>query len=140
MHYANVNDMVSRFGETEMIHASDRGATNQIDATVVGNAINDAVAVIDGHLAGRYALPLSTVPAILTRLCCDLARYYLDDLTVPEKIQNNYDNAMNTLGDIAKGKMSLGLPRDTEAEQPGSDIEMQSAESVWSRSKSQGFI
>lgn len=140
MAYATVADMVARFGDVEMIHASDRDDNHQINTSVIEGAINDASDFIDGHLAGRYALPLQTSPKMLTRICCDIARFYLDDSTVTEKQQNAFDTAKSVLSKLADGRMSLGLPVDSQPEQTDGDIEMQSAGSVFGRNQSKSFI
>lgn len=44
---------------------------------MVDKAISHACQVADGYLAGRYALPLQSVPTLLNTWCGDIARYWL---------------------------------------------------------------
>lgn len=79
MAYATVNDMVQRFGETEMIRLSATADTLPVEpnAARIQVALDDATAVIETYLRQRYALPLSPVPREITRACCILARFDL---------------------------------------------------------------
>ena len=71
--------------------------------------MTDAAAEIDGYLAAVYALPLSTVPVVITRLACDMARYYLMGDRVTQAVGDRYKNAIAFLRAVADGKVSLGL-------------------------------
>ncbi|WP_026784216.1 gp436 family protein [Pleomorphomonas koreensis] len=79
MAYATLQDLIDRFGRTELVQLTDR--TNKpastIDESVVARALTDAEASINGYVARRYQLPLSNVPEALTKKACDIARYYL---------------------------------------------------------------
>lgn len=79
MSYATQQDLIDRYGETELIQLTDRVAIPPaaIDATVTARALDDAAATVDGYLRGRYALPLAATPPALTRVACDLARFFL---------------------------------------------------------------
>ncbi|SDH91923.1 DUF1320 domain-containing protein, partial [Roseospirillum parvum] len=68
--YATQADLEQRFGAQEI---ADLAYREEGDA--LGPALADATALIDGYLRGRYALPLSPVPALVTALACDLARF-----------------------------------------------------------------
>lgn len=79
MTYATQQDMVDRFGATELIQLTDRAAVPPvaIDATVLTRALADATAAIDGYLVRRYALPIAAPPPALVKVCADIARFYL---------------------------------------------------------------
>jgi phage gp36-like protein len=138
--YCTVNDLVSRFDLDELIQLTDSSGTGIIDADVVNAAILDASATIDGYIGGRYPLPLTAVPTVLTRICANVARYNLYDNSVTEVVQNNYTDALKFLMSVAKGDIRLGLSVD--AQQPESDslIVMESGGSVFNRNDSKGFI
>ena len=109
MPYCTQQNLIDRYGEDELIQLTDRTGTGLIDATVIAAAIADAGALLDGYLAGRYALPLASTPPILTNLACDLARYQLyDDATTPV-VQANRDSAIRYLEQVATGKIPLVL-------------------------------
>lgn len=137
--YATLAQMQQRFSEAELIDLSDRGGTGVINSAVIEAALNDAKATIDGYLAARYPLPLATVPEVLNRLSCDLARYYLYDNRATEQVTKRFDDALKLLDKISNGAVTLGLPLGDTPE--GSNTsELQSAGSVWSRQSSKGFV
>ncbi|MDP1673371.1 MAG: DUF1320 domain-containing protein [Burkholderiales bacterium] len=111
MSYATKQDMIDRFGETELVQITNQEdhAATVINDTVLNQALADADAEIDGYLIGRYALPLASVPATLKRNACDIARYHLYDNRVTEQVQKRYDNVVAFLRMLAKGDASLGL-------------------------------
>lgn len=115
--YATTQDMVSRFGSSEVIALTDRGNSGEIDADVLASALAEATAEIEGYLAARYALPLASPPRLVVGLCCDIARYRLSGGSVLETdpVRNRYRDAVRLLEQIGAGKVSLGL---TQAGQP----------------------
>lgn len=137
--YATLDDLVARFGAAEVTQLSDRENTGGPDAEVVARALADAQAEIDGYLAGRYRLPLATVPAALGRVACDLARYYLS-VAPDETVKARYDGAVRFLQAVAKGTVNLGPddagspPRATEGAQ------MVSGGRVFDRDRAKGFV
>ena len=114
--YATPADMVSLFGEREVIALSDRALAGAIDAAVLADALEQAAAEIDAYLAGRYALPLARVPRLLMRICCDIARYRLcgNDTQETEPVRNRYKDAHRMLTEIQRGALTLGLDVDQQ--------------------------
>ena len=126
MIYAAVKDLVDRFGEPELVQLSDRDGTGSIGTVVVNRAIADATAEANGYLGRVYKLPLTgcakpvTVPGaapeyvcppVLTRMVCDLARYYLyTDLADEHEAARRYKSAKSDLAGIAAGKILLSCP------------------------------
>lgn len=117
MPYATQQDLIDRFGEAELIQLSDRAEppAGAIDATVVGKALADADDAINGYLAARYTVPVAPAPLILTRLACDVARYYLYEDQVTEAVRKRYEDAVAYLKDAASGKVTLGVDALGEA-------------------------
>jgi len=111
MAYATKEDMVSRFGLHEVIAITDRENSGDIDEAVLGAALVEATAEVEGYLAGRYALPLVSVPPLVAGLCCDITRYRLSGASVLETdtTRNRYRDAVRLLEQISAGKVSLGL-------------------------------
>lgn len=111
MAYADVADMVARFGDLEVIQISDRNGDGQIDEEAVAVALADATAEIEAYL-GRFRQPFAEVPPILTRLCCDIARYRLaatSGVLITEEIRNRYQiDVLDLLKALAKGDVQLG--------------------------------
>lgn len=79
MAYATVQDMIGRFGETEMLRLSsvDGLLPETVNAAPVEQAIADSDAIIDTYLRKRYTVPLLPVPRAITNASCVLARYEL---------------------------------------------------------------
>ena len=109
MSYATKADMVLRFGAQELIQITDRERIGDIDDSVLDRAIADAEAEINASLQDRYALPLTTVPPLVTRIACQLIRYFLYDNGAPENVSVSATEARAVLKGIAAGTLRLGL-------------------------------
>ncbi|ARU30897.1 hypothetical protein CAP31_03860 [Sulfuriferula sp. AH1] len=111
MDYATQADMVSVFGEREVVMLTDRSLLGTIDATVLADALSLASDEIDAYLDGRYALPLPNVPRLLTRICCDITRYRLSggDAQETEPSRNRYKDSIKMLEAVKRGDLTLGL-------------------------------
>lgn len=107
MTYATQQDLIDRIGAVELAQLTDRTNGVVIDAAVLGRALADADAEIDGYLATRYQLPLATVPTVLVRLAADIARYRLYDDRTTDAVRQRYDDATKLLGNMAKGLVML---------------------------------
>ena len=77
-----------------------------------------SAAEIDGYLAGRYEVPISPAPQILTKVNRDLAIYNLYarvKSSVPELWKERYDNAIKLLIKVGEGKLTLGIQPPPDA-------------------------
>lgn len=121
--YATVADMIARFGETQMIRLSrpeDRTAET-VDADVINRALDDATALIDGYVRGRYFAPIAVPPAEIIRAACILARYDLADgehTTPTTEMTKARDDVTAWLKGVANETIHLNLPL---AEPTGTD-------------------
>jgi phage gp36-like protein len=77
MSYATVTELITRFGEAELIQLTDRDGGGAINQAVVAAALTDADALINGYVSARYTVPLSPVPPVITKIAADIARYTL---------------------------------------------------------------
>ena len=107
MTYATQQDLVDRFGAEQLAELSDRTSGTVIDTVVVGRALTDADAEIDSYLATAYALPLVSVPAVLVRIACDIARYRLFGDRVTEQVRQLYTDAVRDLKSVASGAIKI---------------------------------
>lgn len=166
MPYATATELLARFDAEEIAQRADRSIPRQVTAAMlvtaaaggdmsgytadeqaatavalglINGALADSGSEIDGYVATRYAVPLNPVPAVIKRLACDLARYFLYDDQVTETIQKRRDGAVGVLRDIGAGRASLGDPAGPTPPQGGT-VEMTSAPAVWRREDSGGFI
>jgi len=107
MSYATQQDLSDRFGETELAQRTNRVDGLTVDTDVLSRALGDADAEIDSYLATRYTLPLPSVPVVLVRMACDIARYRLCDDAVPESVRQRYTDAISLLKRLASGEVQL---------------------------------
>lgn len=140
MPYATQQALIDRFGESELIRLSDHEGTGAIDAGVVAGKLADADAEIDGYLAGRYTLPLTTVPEALRRIACDIARYHLYDDRVTEAVQKRYDDAIKFLVLVSKGQVQLGVDTGGDTPQTGAAPEYYAGAQVFDARTLRDFI
>lgn len=108
MSYCTQADLIDRFGEAEITQLSDRAGLGSLDASIIAQAIADADAEINGYLSGRYALPLASAPLVMTRIACDIARYWLFGQDATPLVKDRYDQAISYLVKVASGTISLG--------------------------------
>jgi phage gp36-like protein len=105
--YADIDDMTTRFGEQELLELTDANLTGTVNAAVVQTAICDATELINGYVAGRYRVPLAPVPDMVRRWCCDIARFYLHNVAVPDAVKAGHDAALQGLREVARGVVQL---------------------------------
>ncbi len=124
MQYATVQDMIDRFGEPEMIQLTDPAEQAAVQSARIQLKLDDAHALADGYLGRVYTLPLAgcakpvgvgavqyVPPPQLTRIVCDVARYYLyDDLAPESEVYRRFRAATAELQAIADGKARLVCP------------------------------
>jgi phage gp36-like protein len=128
MPYADKQDMLLRFGETEVRQLTDLavpslGAT---DDAVLTKALGDASAWIDGYLVGRYSLPITnpTALATLNVHCCNVARFQLMSTRADEQATAMYKSAEAFLTRVATGTITLIPPAEAPAAAGMGDVEV----------------
>lgn len=121
MTYATAQDMIDRFGERQMRQLTDvrEPRLDAVNMAVLGTALDDASAEIDGYLAGVVALPLASTPEMLRVICVDLARYRLQHTTADEQVVQRVEAAREYLMAVAAGKVKLTLPGGADVPAPG---------------------
>ncbi len=113
--YATVDDMIARFGETQIIRLSkpeDRTA-DAVDETKVNTALADATAIINGYVRGRYLVPIAAPPAEIVRATCTLARYDLaqgENTDPSDEMSKTRKDVISWLESIAKELVNLDVP------------------------------
>lgn len=120
MPYAARQDLIDRFGETEIRQLTDKRdpPAGAIDDTVLDQALADADGVIDSFIASRYTLPLASAPKILKRYAADVARFFLWEDGASEVVRRAYEDALKFLKAVADGTVSLGLDSANEPVAP----------------------
>ena len=124
--YATVDDLIDRFGEAEMIGLTDPDNT-AVQSARAQRKLDDAHALANGYVGMAYRLPLAgcakpapqpgnpqavetVAPPLLTRLVCDIARYYLYDDKCTDEVLKRYEQAKQELLHISQGKATLACP------------------------------
>lgn len=117
MAYIEREGMEARFGADEIGQLLDDNrddSESSPEASSLTEAIADADATINGYLATRYTLPLSSVPDLVVGWAADIARFRLWDEQAPEEVRRRYDDALTQLRDLARGLISLPPGADGE--------------------------
>jgi phage gp36-like protein len=114
--YASADDMIARYPNRDLVQLTNEDPTQTaINPSIIGQALADASAEIDGYLDGRFALPLNDVPTVLNRLACDVAMYRLQSLRPLHDMadaRKRYEDAVELLVRVARGEVTLGLTAD----------------------------
>lgn len=150
MSYATPDDIYARYSQTSVHLLTDQRIDQAFNLSpealtaerlrLLNVALEDAAATIDGYIDGRAVLPLQTVPTVLVRAACVLARFALEDGQATDKATKDKDDILRLLEKVSTGEVSLGLSRDAERPTGGDVAMIQSAGSVWARHKAKGFI
>lgn len=131
--YCTQANLVTRFGEAELIGNTDREGAGDIVAATVTAAILKASNTIDSYIGARYALPLASPDPVLQGLCEDLARHALYTVDRPELVQKAYDAAIAHLKDISRGTARLAIPEPAAATPPQNQVLYQPGDRRMSR-------
>ena len=108
MTYAVQQDLIDRYGESELIQLTDKTNSGEIDAPAVARALTDTDSEINGYLATRMATPLAVVPSVVVDKACQIARYKLSVDHASARVTQDYQDALVWLANVAKGLVSLG--------------------------------
>jgi phage gp36-like protein len=94
------------------------GATVYVSAdnpTFLQTFLSDASNEIDAYLESRFSLPLTDPPAILTRMCCEMAMWHLQSLRPIHDLEDaktKYEACIKMLEDVRDRALTLGLAVD----------------------------
>jgi phage gp36-like protein len=132
--YASQTDLITRYGEDEIIALSDHAQEGSMDDDVVDAALNDASLEMDAYLSNSYTLPLTApYPALLVKLCSELARYILYKDKATETVRKGREDAIALLRRIASGEATLQLSANTPAtDDMGTSFQVQTSSRVFS--------
>ena len=143
MSYCTQIQLQDRFGADTLVALTDRGAValGDVDLDVLTRALADTDALIDGFLAGRYGLPLLTVPALISSLAQDIVHWKLHLGEPSAKVKSDYDAAMKSLRDISSGVIRIPEATGLEPAAPGtSGVVVTDRERPFTADNMKGFI
>lgn len=143
MTYSSLAQLTDRVGLSLLIDLTDRGevALGVVDEAVVDRALAEADTMIDGFLGARYVLPLATVPGLLADIATTIALWKLHVTMPEEKIVKDYDAALKTLEQIARG--IIRVPDATGIEPAGAStnqVQITDRERPFTETNMKGFI
>lgn len=144
MSYAVAADMIARYPNRDLVQLTNEDPTaTTVNSAALQQALDDASAEIDGYLEGRFALPLSEPPAVLSRLACDIAMYRLQSLRPLHDLadaRKRYEDAVEFLLETAKGTVTLGLSSTNQEPPTAPDTAaVEGPRRVFDRRKLRGF-
>lgn len=142
MSYCTQTDLIERYGSQLLVDLTDRAevATGTIDADAVTRAISEADALIDGYVKGRYVLPFATVPDPLGTISRAIAIYTLHVYEPNEKIVRDYNQALRTLQEIAKGVVLLDADGVTPSGTGAGGVRVNDRERPFTADNMKGWI
>ena len=127
MSYVTSAEIIARLGEDVVLRLAAT-AEGAVDTAKVQQAIDEAEGEVNSYVMQRYAVPVSPVPAVLKKVCRDLAVFQLFlwrgyDPEKDREVELGRKAAIEWLHRLALGTASLGamlrswtglLPRATE--------------------------
>ncbi|MGB0912014.1 MAG: gp436 family protein [Phaeobacter italicus] len=123
MPYASVTQLKAVIPAGDLALLTDFEGVDAPSDARLEQALEDATALINTHIAKVVTLPLADPPHILTVICRDLAmhRLYINLGHDTEAMTTLRADAMSTLKSIASGKTAIGDDGDgdTTATSPG---------------------
>lgn len=124
MQYSTVDTLKKKISETELIQLTDDERLGAINVERVNATAIEVADIIDGHLRGRYVLPLDPVPMLIQSVSDEMSIYHLHlrkkRLTITQQMIDSYNAQLKLLGKIQKGEISLGGATESQApEGPG---------------------
>ena len=144
MAYCTIEDIRKVLPETDLVQLTDDEGAGTIHPQRLEEAIAQADADIDSYLSGKYAVPLTPVPAVLKKLSADIAVYNLYSRRleqIPETRAERYRNAVRMLEGIARGTISVGAaaPPQPAADAGGPEATRSADERVFTKTTLEGF-
>lgn len=116
--YSTPDDLKLLLAEKELIQLAGDSRGRSWDSegvqAAMAEAIDQADGEIDGYIGVAVDLPLPKVPRIISNLSGKIAVYNLlrRRPSVPDHWQSEYKRCLDLLKSIAKGTLSLGIPKD----------------------------
>lgn len=109
MPYISEADLIKAFGADEITALTDRDGDDANDVDVIEQTLDRVDALVNSHLASRYALPLAETPELIREASLHIARYILAGDHVTDRVRDDYKQALKWLVEIREGKLDIGL-------------------------------
>lgn len=109
MPYCTQADIEKRISFADIAALTNDHGSEAVDSGNLNEAIARADNRINSALRGRFTVPLSSVPGIITEIAVDLVVYHLftrrASIEFPKVISDRYNDALEQLAEIADGTM-----------------------------------
>lgn len=140
MAYSTQSEILDQMDKDVLIQLTDDDDAGVVDTDVVTQKIADADALIDGYCGARYAVPFTTVPALVLKFSVDIAIYNLYGRRkgAPEDRRNRFKEAVDFLKGVAAGNNSLG-ENDPAAGETSFELSSNNPDRIFTRDKMAGF-
>jgi phage gp36-like protein len=138
MSYCTESDILERFDEEELVELTNDDPNGQnVNSTVITDAIADADSEINGYCQKWYEIPLDPVTNLIKKLSIDISIYNLysrrPNGAMPEIVKERYDNAVKTLNMISQQKVLLGADTLNPVDAAGSRGHFESNDRIFNR-------
>ena len=142
MAYTTLQELIDRYGEAMLIGLTDRDdvSTGAVDPETIDQAIAADGAQIDGYVGSRYALPMSETPPLIAKLARAITCWERHVYDAPDKITEDYKEAVGTLKDISRGAVVLDVAGNEPESSGNSGVQITDRERPLEASKMTGFI
>ncbi|MFB2553342.1 gp436 family protein [Ensifer soli] len=141
MPYANLEALIERAGEAEILQVADQDGDDVADADVVAAALDHADNLVNSYLAARYAMPLGPVPPMVVTWAVAIARYYLHRDGPPDYVVRDYRDTLNHLALAAQGNIAIpGLDGATPEASGAGRVLITGPAPVFTAEKLQGWL
>lgn len=138
MAYLTLDEFIDDLGEVKLAEVSSRNGTDAMDSGVIERALAEASAFVDGYLAGRYTLPLKSVPLQVKAWTRAVALHALYPNGPTEAVRTGFEDTISQMRDRS---VTLTLPQVGAELAPGSSgrVRGHSAPLVFSAEALRGF-
>lgn len=140
MPYCREDQLVSKFGEAEIIVLTDHDNVGVINAETLAAAQAAADSDIDKRLRMRgWPVPLATVTPDIVAIALDMTRFYLYSEQELEIVTNAYKRRIKELDDYVAGRLLLDIGSPEQQQSSAGDVDFIAGESVFGKAAMQGF-
>lgn len=110
MPYCTLLDLITAFGETELIQLTDRQGAGVVDETILDAAIAKSDAEINQRLRAKgWVVPIASSSTDLLAIGVDITRFFLHVDVAPDPVKEAFERTIKKLDAYVKGLVDLDL-------------------------------
>lgn len=109
MVYCTITNIQASLDEQDLVRFTDDSDTGEPDQAKITEAVEDASALIDSYISGRYGAALDPVPKLVRSMAVDIAIYKISSRKsdAPEECRKKFDDAVKLLQRIQSGDADI---------------------------------